>query len=115
MIIFPLGKHILYIQPFYLEATGRLKIPELKRVIVSAEQIVVIDVTLEKAFDRLNKLIIEQDSRETIIPAPDSSSDQIDEVIPLPSEPELESDLNLEPEESLEKPPDPIYHNDVGE
>ncbi len=115
MIIFPLGKHILYIQPFYLEATGRLKIPELKRVIVSAEQIVVIDVTLEKAFDRLNKLIMEQDGRETIMPTPDSSSDQIDEVIPLPSEPELESDLNLEPEESLEIPPNPIYHDNGGE
>jgi uncharacterized protein len=45
MIIFPLGKHILYIQPFYMEATGQPRIPELKRVIVVAEEIVVIDVT----------------------------------------------------------------------
>jgi uncharacterized protein len=68
MIIFPLGKHILYIQPFYLEATGQPRIPELKRVIVVAEETVVIDLTLERAFDRLNQLLTAREAIETLIP-----------------------------------------------
>jgi uncharacterized protein len=68
MIIFPLGKHILYIQPFYLEATGQPRIPELKRVIVVAEETVVIDLTLERAFDRLNQLLSAREAIETLMP-----------------------------------------------
>jgi uncharacterized membrane protein (UPF0182 family) len=99
MIIFPLGKHILYIQPLYLEASGQLKIPELKRVIVSAEEIVVVDSTLEKAFDRIDKLITEQRGRETVTPLPIDSADQSDEALPLPSEPGQETDPSFEPNE----------------
>lgn len=57
MIVLPLGKHILYIQPLYLESAGRIRIPQLKRVIVSAEEFVVMDTTLERAVDRLRVLI----------------------------------------------------------
>lgn len=101
MIIFPLGKHILYIQPLYLEASGQLKIPQLKRVIVSAEETVVIDTSLEKAFDRLNKLLREREARETTVPLPDRSTDQRDEVPPLPSEPAQKTDLVPEPAKPL--------------
>jgi len=59
MIVLPLGKHIIYIQPLYLEATGVLRIPQLKRVIVSAEERVVMDTTLERAIDRLQALLTE--------------------------------------------------------
>jgi uncharacterized protein len=103
MIIFPLGKHILYIQPFYLEATGRLKIPELKRVIVSVEEIVIIDVTLEKAFERLNKILTEREAGKSLTPAdpfPHGTIDQQDEV---PPETDQETDPYLEPTESDEE------------
>jgi uncharacterized protein len=111
MIIFPLGKHILYIQPFYLEATGRLKIPELKRVIVSVEEIVVMDVTLEKAFDRLNKILTEREAGQISTPLADDLPDQSDEPAPLPSEPGQETDQYIEPTEPFEIPPDQIYQN----
>jgi len=112
MIIFPLGKHILYIQPFYLEATGRLKIPELKRVIVSVEEIVIIDVTLEKAFERLNKILTERKAGKSLTPAgplPHGIIDQQDEV---PPEPDQKTDPYLEPTESDEEEmPDHVsYH-----
>ncbi|MDZ7597089.1 MAG: UPF0182 family protein [Desulfobacterales bacterium] len=107
MIIFPLGKHILYIQPLYLESSGQLKIPELKRVIVSAEEIVVVDSSLEKAFDRIDELITEQRGRETVTPLPNDSTDQSDEVLPLPSDPGQETDPSFEPNESIEAMPDP--------
>lgn len=57
MIVLPLGKHILYIQPLYLESAGRLRIPQLKRIIVSADEFVVMDTTLERAIDRLQSLL----------------------------------------------------------
>jgi uncharacterized membrane protein (UPF0182 family) len=50
MIILPVGHRIIYIQPIYLRAAGRLNIPELKRVIVSQGDVVVMQETLEEAF-----------------------------------------------------------------
>jgi hypothetical protein len=110
MIIFPLGKHILYIQPLYLDASGPLKIPQLKRVIVSVEEIVVVDTSLERAFDRLDKLIAEQKPREVIVPMPEGSADQSDEMPPLPPEPAQKTDLVPEPTESIEGVPDHPDH-----
>lgn len=63
MIVFPLGQHIIYIQPLYLEATARTRIPQLKRVIVSSEGIVVMAPNLEEAIDRLKVRLHEQRNR----------------------------------------------------
>jgi uncharacterized membrane protein (UPF0182 family) len=75
MIVLPLGKHILYIQPLYLESAGRIRIPQLKRIIVSAEEFVVMDTTLERAIDRLRVLIdserIEQAGAALPVPVED--------------------------------------------
>ncbi len=67
MIVLPLGKHILYIQPLYMEATGGLRIPQLKRVIVSADQIVVMAETLEEAIERL-KILLDLQKHRRILP-----------------------------------------------
>ena len=107
MIIFPLGMHILYIQPLYLEATGHPRIPELKRVIVSADEFVVIDVTLEKAFDRLNKILSE---REGGIVEPPAQEDSIPPEIPL--EPDQENEGHTEPTEPTGTFPDPSLYDD---
>ncbi len=53
MIILPLGKVIIYIEPIYLRASGRLNIPELKRLIVSQGDTVVMDRSLDEAFHDL--------------------------------------------------------------
>lgn len=105
MIIFPLGKHILYIQPFYLEATSQPRIPELKRVIVSADEIVIIDLSLEKAIDRLNKVLTEEKDGQIITPLPDNS---IHQEVP-PFEPDLENDRPSEPLEPNGVIPDQVY------
>jgi uncharacterized protein len=99
MIIFPLGKYILYIQPFYLEATGQPRIPELKRVIVSAEEIVVIDLSLERAFNRLNQIMTARETMESLI--------QLTPLTPLITAPPAPT-LPLPDEESpmLDEPPD---------
>jgi uncharacterized protein len=57
MIILPIGKVILYIQPVYLKSATRLKIPELKRLIVSQGQIVVMEPSLEDSYARLQERI----------------------------------------------------------
>ncbi|MDQ7090338.1 MAG: UPF0182 family protein [Methylococcales bacterium] len=52
MIILPMGKSMLYVQPIYMIST-KTKIPELVRVIVSIGNQVVMDKTLRSAFKRL--------------------------------------------------------------
>ncbi len=62
MIIFPIGKMLLYIQPIYLKSSTDLKIPELKRLIMTQGQIVVMGKSLEDAF----KTMIERIKAETV-------------------------------------------------
>ena len=57
MIILPVRKVMLYIQPVYLKSATRLKIPELKRLIVSQGQIVIMETSLEEAYAQLQKRI----------------------------------------------------------
>ena len=57
MIILPVGKVMLYIQPIYLQSTTRLKIPELKRLIMSQGEIVVMEPSLEEAYTKLQERI----------------------------------------------------------
>ncbi|MEE9412991.1 MAG: UPF0182 family protein [Methylococcales bacterium] len=52
MIILPVSNTMLYIQPVYLLA-DKNSIPQLVRIIVSADDEVVMDVSLQKAFDQL--------------------------------------------------------------
>ncbi|NOQ37215.1 MAG: UPF0182 family protein [Methylococcaceae bacterium] len=57
MIILPMGKSMLYVQPIYMIST-KTKIPELVRVIVSIGNQVVMDKTLRSAFSRLKRRFI---------------------------------------------------------
>jgi uncharacterized membrane protein (UPF0182 family) len=53
MIVLPLAGAIFYIQPVYLKAAGPLKIPQLKRLIVSKGEIMTMQPNLEEAFQKL--------------------------------------------------------------
>ena len=77
MIILPVGNMVLYIQPVYLSSATRLKIPELKRMIVSQGEVVAMAASLEEAIQeleiKLEKRIERQRSRfptssETVVP-----------------------------------------------
>jgi len=67
MIILPVGNMVLYIQPVYLSSATRLKIPELKRMIVSQGEVVAMAASLEEAIQeleiKLEKRIERQKSR----------------------------------------------------
>lgn len=57
MIILPMDDSILYVQPIYILST-QTKIPELARVIVSIGNEVVMEKTLQAAFEKLKDLFI---------------------------------------------------------
>jgi len=57
IIVLPVGKVILYIQPVYLKSATQIKIPELKRLIVSQGQIVIMEKSLEEGYAQLQKRI----------------------------------------------------------
>lgn len=62
MIILPIDGRIIYIQPFYMEASGTLRIPQLKRVIVCVDEEVVMDVSVEKAMRRIHDKLAKEDT-----------------------------------------------------
>ena len=57
IIVLPVGKVILYIQPVYLKSSTALKIPQLMRLIVSEGQVVTMKRTLESAYADLVRKI----------------------------------------------------------
>jgi uncharacterized membrane protein (UPF0182 family) len=63
MIILPIGKVVIYIQPVYLKSSGGLKIPELKRLVMTQGQIVVMEPSLEQAYSRLQERLKAEQER----------------------------------------------------
>jgi len=57
MIILPVGKVILYIQPVYLKSSTQVKIPQLQRLIMSEGQYVVMEESLEEDYVKLQEAI----------------------------------------------------------
>jgi uncharacterized membrane protein (UPF0182 family) len=55
MIILPVDNSVLFIQPVYLKATSRVKIPELERVIMSEGETVVMEKSLHEAYVALKQ------------------------------------------------------------
>ncbi|MGA7828593.1 MAG: UPF0182 family protein [Geobacteraceae bacterium] len=53
MLIIPIEKSLLYVQPLYLAATDKIGLPELQRVIVAYRDEVVMEDTLELALQKL--------------------------------------------------------------
>lgn len=87
MIVLPVDGRIIYIQPLYMEATGTLKIPQLKRVIMSADEKVVMDVSLERAVAKLHALL---ESSATEVPdAYELPGDDLPETPPGIERPDL--------------------------
>jgi uncharacterized membrane protein (UPF0182 family) len=63
MIILPVGKVILYIQPVYLKSSTQVKIPQLQRLIMSEGQYVVMGQNLEEDYSTLQAKIAEETER----------------------------------------------------
>lgn len=61
MIILGVGNTMLYVQPVYLQSSRKLKIPELKRVIMSQGRIIVMKPSIEEAYAELHERIFGKD------------------------------------------------------
>ena len=73
MVILPTGKSVIYIQPLYLIATSKTKIPELKRIIVTQDNVTAMDLTLEAALLKVEEKLKERYLRmQKRYPIPDS-------------------------------------------
>ena len=53
LLVIPIEKSLLYVQPLYLSATDKIGLPELQRVIVAYRDEVVMEETLELALQKL--------------------------------------------------------------
>jgi uncharacterized membrane protein (UPF0182 family) len=52
IIVLPVGRSVLYVQPVYIVSTGTTRIPELQRIIVSMGNVVRRDASLERGMER---------------------------------------------------------------
>ena len=81
MIIEPTGGAPLYIQPIYLQEEGPLKIPQLKRLIMSLEDAVVMAPSLEEAAVKLERELRRKSDRlEKKVPVPVPPSPPVQEI-----------------------------------
>jgi uncharacterized membrane protein (UPF0182 family) len=55
IIVLPVGKSVLYVQPVYIVSTSGTRIPELQRIILSMGNVVVMDASLEDGIVELEK------------------------------------------------------------
>jgi hypothetical protein len=85
MIILPVGKMLVYIQPVYLKSSTSLKIPELKRLIMTQGQVVVMEKSLEEAFAKMIERLKAETGRIDRRFAPLTSPPQ--STAPHPTEP----------------------------
>ena len=60
MIILPVKNSVLFIQPVYLKATSRVKIPRLQRIIMSEGETVVMEESVQQAYAQLRKVVKEE-------------------------------------------------------
>src|SRR5204863_1564423 len=85
LLVIPIEKSLMYVQPLYLQAEGG-RIPELKRVVVAYENQVVMGETLDGALTELfggapgaapgrqpSRAVATEEPAETEAPAADSS------------------------------------------
>ena len=101
MIIEPTGGSLLYIQPVYLQEEGTLKIPQLKRLIMSLGDAVVMAPSLEEAAVMLEAELARKSTRRTQplprrVP-PDGAVQLPDEKLSPPAVPDANVPSELPP------------------
>jgi uncharacterized protein len=78
MIIEPTNGSLLYIQPVYLQEEGKLKIPQLKRMIMALDDAVVMAPSLEEAAKKLQvelaRKSVRRDRRFPTVPPSDKTT-----------------------------------------
>ena len=79
IIVLPIGHSVLYLQPVYISSTGNTRIPELQRIILAMNNVVVMDASLEQGIRRLQQLLTRTGDTRSI-PAATSASQGRDKL-----------------------------------
>ncbi len=108
MIIFPIGRMLIYIQPVYLKSSTSLKIPELKRLIMTQGQVVVMEKSLEEAFAKLIERVKTETGRIDQRFAPLSSEPLPAQSPPVSSQPGVIQPESPQPVQSSPLSPLPV-------
>src|SRR5690606_31965649 len=64
MIIVPIENSLIYVEPIYLVSDNENSLPEMKRVIVSYKDKIVMEESLEKAFNKLFNIEEKEEKEE---------------------------------------------------
>jgi hypothetical protein len=99
MIIEPMGGALLYIQPVYVQEAGPVKIPQLKRLIMSLGDVVVMAPSLEEAAVALEAELARKSSRRLQQPK------MAPQPAPVAAPPATESPEKAPENDGREKPP----------
>ena len=73
IIVLPVGRSVLYVQPVYIVSTSGTRIPELQRIILSMGNVAIMDTSLENGIVRLERRLKEIRAQ---MPAPRSAIQQ---------------------------------------
>jgi hypothetical protein len=85
IIVLPVGRSVLYVQPVYIVSTSGTRIPELQRIILSMGNVVVMDASLENGIARLEQKLKElRDQRPAPPPAATPASKAGPSFSPMP-------------------------------
>lgn len=74
MLVIPVGKSVIYVEPIYISSSDASSIPELKRVIVASGEKIVMETNLHEAlkklfeYDILSEKVQTEDVFEPIVP-----------------------------------------------
>jgi hypothetical protein len=120
MIIFPIGKMLVYIQPVYLKSSTSLKIPELKRLIMTQGQVVVMEKSLEEAYVKMIERVKAETGRidrrfAPLISEPRPAASPPAVAPPEPSPPEANVPAASQPAETEPSPLSPQLPEQKGQ
>jgi uncharacterized membrane protein (UPF0182 family) len=105
MIILPLGNSVLFIQPVYLKATSRVSIPKLQRIIMSEGETVVMETSIQKAYDELKRRVDGQAMEENEAVEPSMHEDEkMPEPTQLPPAEQQQPEMPDQPLKTDQKP-----------
>jgi hypothetical protein len=113
MIILLVENSVFFIQPVYLKATSRVKIPELQRIIMSEGRVAVMKTSLEEAYKEIQQRA-QKDIRKTQGPLPRQPSPPEEQDSPEkqdtePSASTAQEQQNPLPAKAPDSPP-PVVH-----
>jgi len=80
MLVIPINNSILYVEPLYITSQNEASLPEVKRIIVSYGDKIVMEPSLEQAFE---KLFGTPSNTETQEPLTDTPSDTTSDIPPI--------------------------------